>query len=100
MAESTLQKPNDTHFENRELPFAFPELALNTEAELSNATDSQVMLPIFQILRGRRGCQLIRREESSLEKVDGSTDISMRFDLVYKTVNGKELIVVLNLKTG
>lgn len=97
-AENTLRKLSNTDFENKELPFVFPELALNTEAELSSAADNQVLLPIFEILHKRWGCQFICRKETSPEKVDGSMDTSMRFDIVYETANGKELIMVLELK--
>lgn len=96
-AESLLQTLRSSSLENTKTAFPFPEVALDTEAELSGAFDSQILQPIFAILHHLWGGKFTCHRESHSEAADGSKDISMRLYIVFKTANGEQ-IVVLELK--
>ncbi|KAJ8111333.1 hypothetical protein OPT61_g6042 [Boeremia exigua] len=98
LADSTLFQLRGNAFGNRRLSLAFPEMAMDTEADLCGATESQILSPILEILHERwNGRYCFRKETSPVSK--GSVDSSARFDIVFEmNGNDRELIVVLELK--
>ncbi|KAF3007603.1 hypothetical protein E8E13_007846 [Curvularia kusanoi] len=97
-ADTVLKSLSSSDFGGRKLPLPFPEAALDTEAELSSATDSHVLQPIFEVLHRRWGGLFKCRRESHPENTNGKADTSMRFDIVFETADSKHMIVVLELK--
>ena len=95
-AESTLEKFSDEDFQNRKLAADFSDYHLITEADLSNATQQQIIAPIRDILRKFwRGHFTMRLEPNPEE--GGIKDSDTRYDMVFRANDGKE-IVVLELK--
>lgn len=98
LANSTLRQFSEGDFDNRRLPPPFPEYALDTEAELGTAAETQILQPIFEILHQRWGRKYKIRKESHPE-IAGTSDCTVRFDLVFSTGDDKnETIMVLEFK--